>query len=274
MKIVWPKGGKAKPDGSYGAKCLTHAALCLVVTLVMVPGSLEAGAEHLNRRETTTGGAALKGPQWLARQPESNYTLQLLAGENRAGVEFFAAQQDIPAPFAIFSMRRNGRMLYALVQGSYADRAAAEQAIGELPAGIEPWLRSIKSVHRVMQHGEVHAQRTAPVSATEVSTSIEDTAWAWSQNPRHYTVQLVSALDEKAVEAIRRSYSLPGKMAVVQIPSGGKLWYVLVYGSFATKTAAQASLKGLPETAQKLKPWPRSFADLHDAISHVGPRRR
>ena len=264
---------RAQQGVRYGAQCLAYTGLSLLCTLVMVPASVVADTGQLNPSTSSPDGDALKGYRWLAKQPESNYTLQLMASENRAGVEFFAKQRDIAGPFAVFALKHNGRTLYALVQGSFSDRSAAEQAVGTVPAGIKPWIRSIKSVHKVMLNNEAPApgekKGSTSISPATVSARIEDTAWAWSQNPRRYTVQLVSAIDEQTVEAIRQRRSLPGKMAVVQLPRGGRIMYTLLYGSFSTKTAARDSIQNLPESLQQLNPWPRDFAELQDAISTI-----
>lgn len=278
VKLVEQKmksmGGAVGLSHSHRSQWLMHTSLLLFLTPFMAPGNLVAGTVQPDSSEPPADRVMLKGARWLASQPASNYTVQLLAGENREGIEYFAAQRRTATPLAIFSMSREGRRLYALVQGSYASRADAELAAAKLPAGIEPWVRSMKSVQNVMESRQAIAQRPVPASAATISTSIEDTAWAWSQNPRHYTVQVVSAVDEKAIEAIRLRHSLPGKMAVVQIPREDKLLYVLIYGSFPTKAAAQESLHGLPDAIQPLKPLLRNFADLQDAISHAGAFHR
>ncbi|MFO7593461.1 MAG: SPOR domain-containing protein [Pseudomonadota bacterium] len=257
----------------YGAQCLAYTGLSLLCTFIMAPASGVADTGQPNPSASSPGGDMLKGYRWLAKQPASNYTLQLMASENRAGVEFFAKQRDIAAPFAVFAQEHKGKTLYALVQGSFSDRSAAEQAVGTVPEGIKPWIRSIKSVHKVMLQTVAAApteqEGSAPVSPAAVSARIEDTAWVWSRNPRHYTVQLVSAIDEQTVEANRQRHSLPGKMAVVQIPRGGRIMYTLLYGSFSTKAAARDSIQKLPESLQQLNPRARDFAELQDAISTI-----
>ncbi|MCY1298834.1 Cell division protein DamX [compost metagenome] len=42
----------------------------------------------------------------------------------------------------------------------------------------------------------------------------------------------------------------------------GQPLYVVTYGSFTTRQAAQAAIKSLPAKVQAGKPWPRTFASI------------
>lgn len=47
----------------------------------------------------------------------------------------------------------------------------------------------------------------------------------------------------------------------------GQPLYVLTYGSFATRDAAQAAVKTLPAKLQANKPWPRTLASIQQEMS-------
>ncbi len=42
----------------------------------------------------------------------------------------------------------------------------------------------------------------------------------------------------------------------------GQALYVVTYGQFSSRAAAQAAIKSLPASVQAGKPWPRSFASI------------
>ncbi|MNG31662.1 hypothetical protein D3C84_1175080 [compost metagenome] len=42
----------------------------------------------------------------------------------------------------------------------------------------------------------------------------------------------------------------------------GQPLYVVTYGKFSSRAAAQAAIKSLPASVQAGKPWPRSFASI------------
>lgn len=216
------------------------------------------------------GTGVTKGYEWYAEQPKSNYTLQLLASEKRANAEAYAKAHKLAAPVGEFAMEHDDKTLYALTQGSYPSRAAAERAAAALPKGIKPWVRSMASVQQVMKRVKP-AQRKVSSAPAADGERYKDTAWVWSQDPNHFTVQLSAASSEQAIEADMRRISLPGEMTVVQTLRDGKPWYALVYGSFPSKEAARGTIDRLPQPLKQAGPWPRSFASLQDEIRRSTP---
>jgi len=47
----------------------------------------------------------------------------------------------------------------------------------------------------------------------------------------------------------------------------GKPFYVVTYGNFADRTAAQAAIKKLPAKIQASKPWARPFSSIQQDIA-------
>ena len=206
---------------------------------------------------------------WVAAQPAGNFTLQLLASsEPKALMEFVAKHPTIKEPLGRFEQQRGARRLHVLTQGSYPDRAQAEAAAKEMPDKLKLWIRDFAGIKKVM------AAPTSKIAAPEAMSSggIKDTAWVWSQNPNHHTIQLVGAADEASIEAVMRGLNLPGELAIVQTLRDGNPWYALIYGRFADKAAAQGTTARLPEKLKKSGPWIRPFSALHDEIGQSGTR--
>ncbi len=93
---------------------------------------------------------ALRGADWLADQPASHYTLQLMALREEHKVRAFIEQHKLQEQAAYFPVQRNKQVLYALVYGQYPNRVTALAAAKKLPASfgkMQPWARSFKSVH-------------------------------------------------------------------------------------------------------------------------------
>jgi septal ring-binding cell division protein DamX len=235
----------------------------------------EAPVEKVGLKEPAAAKPAVKKPEklkgvqgseWIAAQPGSNFTLQLLASSERTAPEkFVAAHPQLKEPLARFEQQKGKSRLYVLAQGSYPSRTAAEAAARSLPAGIKPWIRDFAGIKKVMK---------APVSTKQkVSTGkFKDTAWVWSQKPGHHTIQVAGASNEEALEAVMRGISLPGELAVVQTMRKGKPWYSLIYGSFATRKAAQGTVGRLPESLKKAGPWVRRFSAIQDEIGQAPGR--
>jgi len=47
----------------------------------------------------------------------------------------------------------------------------------------------------------------------------------------------------------------------------GKPWYVLLYGSFATRAIANEALDSLPSHVSSFSPWPKPYASIHQEIA-------
>lgn len=123
----------------------------------------------------------------------------------------------------------------------------------------------------------------APVrpAATEAVTptaqpavaGFRDAAWLWAQDPRHFTVQLVGASTEEAVRAHVRSYDVNGDIALTATRRDGKPWFVLFWGDFADRAAAERAVAGLPAPLRRVSPWIRPFADVHGELTATGGGR-
>lgn len=80
--------------------------------------------------------AEVRGEDWLLEQPETAYTLQIMALNSDAAFRKMLLKVEDPSRFAIYRLLRNDKTLYALVYGSYDSRAAAEAAETELPKSL------------------------------------------------------------------------------------------------------------------------------------------
>lgn len=83
--------------------------------------------------------------QWLKQQPANNFTLQLLALNNKQGLLDFAKQHKIQGA-KIIEQKVDGKTTFVLVTGSYGQRASANQDSLKLKetTGTSPWVRQIQ----------------------------------------------------------------------------------------------------------------------------------
>jgi septal ring-binding cell division protein DamX/type II secretory pathway predicted ATPase ExeA len=234
-----------------------------------LPEKKTAVSQPLSKKAAAVKGPAIEAGSWVAAQPQGNFTLQLLAAsEEKALQELVAANPGLAGPFGRFEQERGGRRLYVLTQGSYPGRKEAEAAAKGLPAKLQPWIRDFAGIRKVM----LVPTESAPAPVSTSAGGIKDTAWVWSQNPSEYTIQLAGAADEAAIEAVMIGLSLPGEMAVVESLRNGQLWYTLIYGRFASKDAAQATVGRLPAALKKEAPWIRQFSALQGEIAQATDR--
>ena len=233
------------------------------------------------------GISGVEAGEWLAAQPAGNYTVQLMVSAQQESLAGLIEQHRLPAPLAVYGLQRDTQQLYGLIQGSYPNRAAAERAAAALPAGVQSWVRSIASVQEVIRQtpqprpapaaaGPASAPTAAVTGASAVPVElagIKDDAWVWSQDPARYTIQLAAAANEQTIREAMQALGLPGERVVVQTQRDGRPWYVIIYGSFADRETARATIERLPPALQASSPWPRGFASLQDEMARSASPR-
>jgi len=95
--------------------------------------------------------AAAKGAggTWYAGQPTSNYVVQILGTSSEAAAQSFVKEQG--GEYRYFKKVLNGKPLYVITYGNFANRDAAVTAIKALPAKVQagkPWPRTVASVQQ------------------------------------------------------------------------------------------------------------------------------
>ena len=102
--------------------------------------------------QTATSAAVGGSASWYASQPGSNYLLQVLGTRSEKSAQ--AVVQEHGSGYRYFTKQHEGRPLYVVTYGSFANRAAAQSAIGALPSALQagkPWPRTFSSVQQEIQ---------------------------------------------------------------------------------------------------------------------------
>ena len=95
--------------------------------------------------------------------------------------------------------------------------------------------------------------------------------WIMALPPDHYTLRLLETPNERAMGFIARAFPLPETMAYYRKNRSGGPQYVLIYGDFATRNAAQRALNGLPKDLKALKPRITRVAHVQAEIQQSAP---
>lgn len=90
--------------------------------------------------------------QWLMRQSEKAFSLQLVTLSSKQQIERFVAEE--PAlkdyPVAYYRYQKEGQLLYVVTLGVFADAASAQQVKESLQLGLvapeEPWIRPMDEI--------------------------------------------------------------------------------------------------------------------------------
>ncbi|MFL1516465.1 AAA family ATPase [Pseudomonas prosekii] len=93
--------------------------------------------------------AKAAGAGWYGGQPTSNYVVQILGTSSETAAQSFVKEQG--GEYRYFKKVLNGKPLYVITYGSFANRDAALTAIKALPAKVQagkPWPRTVASVQQ------------------------------------------------------------------------------------------------------------------------------
>jgi len=227
-----------------------------------------AATKTANPPQNTRPG--FNGEDWIAKQDPRHFTLQLLGSQRKDSLEKFVKQHRLAGDVAWFAGQRNQRPWYVLIQGRYASRAQAQDAASTVVKnirGIKPWIRPFADIQKTLKQqavtplpATITAAPSPPPPASDKTTSA---AWLWSQDPSHYTLQLLGGQTEAGIQRFIRQHKLTGKAVYYRTTRNNHPWYVLVYNSYPNYASAKAAIASLPASLRKTQPWPRSFAGIH-----------
>jgi DamX protein len=91
------------------------------------------------------------------------------------------------------------------------------------------------------------------------------TNWYAQQPVSRYALQVVGSRSEANIQALVREGG--SEYRYFKKVHQGQPLYVLTYGSFSSRDAAQAAVKTLPAKLQAGKPWPRTLGSIQQEMS-------
>jgi len=113
---------------------------------VPAPAKPEVAAKPAEKPVTVAKAA---GGTWYAGQAPGNYVVQILGTSSEATAQNFVKEQG--GEYRYFKKVLNGKPLYVITYGNFANRDAAVTAIKALPAKVQagkPWPRTVASVQQ------------------------------------------------------------------------------------------------------------------------------
>lgn len=202
--------------------------------------------------------------------------VQTPAAESRApAIEFAGASQPLPLPLVGESQ--------AVIRQPLAEAAGEELDNFEPPASPEPSTVTPPSAPIAAAPAPAPAPapakqpepvapkppapvpvpKPAPVQATPSAGATS--GWYAQQPASRYALQVVGSRSEANIQTLVREGGSEYRY-FKKIHQGQPL-YVLTYGSFSSRDAAQAAVKTLPAKLQAGKPWPRTLGSIQQEMS-------
>ena len=99
-----------------------------------------------------------------------------------------------------------------------------------------------------------------PVPAVASAAPAPGGEWYASRPAGNYALQILGTRSESSAKAFVSKNG--GEYRYFKKLHQGQPLYVVTYGQFSSRAAAQAAIKSLPAAVQAGKPWPRSFASI------------
>lgn len=91
----------------------------------------------------------IRGMPWLWSQNPTHYTIQLAAAADEATIETELAGTTLTRELAIVQTAQQNKPWFALIYGSFSDKASAEDAVEALPTPLKlgaPWIRRFSTL--------------------------------------------------------------------------------------------------------------------------------
>lgn len=229
---------------------------------------------------------------WLLAQEPGNFTLQLFGTNRKANADQFIDQHKLKGQAGYFQTRRKGADWFSVVYGNYTSQDNARRAIKQLPATlarIKPWVRRMDDIQASINATRKQAPRTKKTTSarpvrppqpdgttgqqTSAKVNVDETqneSWIWSQDPRHFTLQLLGARSARSIQQFLTKYKgLNGKAVFFYTRHDQRDWYTVIYGVYTDRESANRAIKRLPEELQGSSPWIRSFGSIHAELART-----
>ncbi len=126
-----------------------------------------------------------------------------------------------------------------------------------------------KSPPAVKKREPVRPVVAAPAEVVKASSdgAIPGVAWLKAQPDDYYTIQLAGSPDEKSIIRYITRSSLDGELAYVLLKRKNRSsWYVVLHGSFESRSEAKRIVEFFPPELRKNKPWIRQFSKLKNRL--------
>lgn len=108
-----------------------------------------------------------------------------------------------------------------------------------------------------------------PVAAAENRRGLpaRGPKWILQQAPAHFTLQLLAARQAHTIRQFLAAHrDLSAEMAYFQVTDRGRPWRVLIYGAFATKSAARKAAQDLASRSKGTRTWIRAYKHIQEEI--------
>ncbi len=117
----------------------------------------------------------------------------------------------------------------------------------------------------------ISGAHTTLIGSSEVTLG---TRWIESQNPEHFTIQLLGNRNLENLHAFVEKYRLQSKAHIFQSNHLGDKWYTLFYDTFPSQREAHESINRLESLLPIQDAWVRQFKQIQETIRGTADQRQ
>jgi DamX protein len=162
--------------------------------------------------------------------------------------------------------------LPTVVTAEQAQRDELADLIADIPSSDHvDELQGLESIIKPVAGAIQKQNRPAAVmvaTQTQTAPTFLKQDWVMQQAASHYTFQLMGSWDREEVDDFIEQYALVGNVAVFESMRNGRIWHVLIYGSFANKKAALKASNEWPAPLNTLPSWLRRLDSVQKQIKN------
>lgn len=153
--------------------------------------------------------------------------------------------------------------------GDVSGRSATVNLSQESGTGAESEIQTASSaaaepVARAPAPEEASAPATSGPS--ESSSTIHGADWYRAREPGRYVLQVLGSQGSDAARGFIGDHPGVADLGFFETTYQGKPWFVVTQGNYTDRQQAQQAVSRLPESMRQGNPWPRSMADIHQAL--------
>ncbi|MFP8968124.1 AAA family ATPase [Pokkaliibacter sp. CJK22405] len=212
--------------------------------------------------------AAVSGPDIVPQQP-ATLSERLALEEQKLGIKPSDSQSpdsltgvvpEIPVPDApaVPVQTPVGRPLV-----DQPDEPAAPEPVATVSTAPAVPAKAAEPAKPVAKPAPA-AKPKATVSASGSSSAYGARLKSWPSSD--YTLQMLGTRSESSAAEFIRKNGSGSDFAYFETEYKGAPWFVVVYGHYSSRDAAQQAANGLSDSLKKQKPWPRSVSGVQSSL--------
>ena len=243
----------------------TLPIVTLLILMLGLCGNMPVSAATRESDIITRTSGNWVDEKWLRMQPDTHYTIQILATADIDKLRDYAHTHQLHAPLFILTVPNSNPLLYALLQGSFSTREQLQKSIHLLPQEIKPWIRIIGNVKKRLAPlpkpdplpgvGQSLPPPPSPIAntASPAPTAAltprqkDDMMWVTEINPDHYTIMLTQSPNKSELLEIVSQQVFSEPVSITLLSKRPRPVYALVYGVYPNAKAAQSAIPYLPK---------------------------